>query len=195
MGIRILIPAKLTGGKTRLATVLDERARKNLCLEFLIRTLGVATPVADVTVITKDESVAQLVRQYNVDVCFEPVGAGLNAALDAGRSSLSPGDGILVCPIDLPFITSKTLCRMCGNPNSILIVPDRLGQGTNLMWLPSSIAPEFVFAFGQHSFSSHCHEAERLGLAHLTPSLPEAQFDVDLPEDLDILSKTRAFAS
>ena len=36
MGVRILIPAKSNGGKTRLAPLMEPCARERLCIDFLV---------------------------------------------------------------------------------------------------------------------------------------------------------------
>jgi 2-phospho-L-lactate guanylyltransferase len=193
MGIQILIPAKSASGKKRLASVLDERAREQLCLEFLINTIHVAVSVSNTIVIAQDATAAAIAEKYNTTVCVEPPGAGLNGALDAGRACAAPGDGLLVCPIDLPFITSETLCRICDSSESISIVPDRDRLGTNLLWLPPAAVAGFQFMFGPKSFSRHSRQAEDLGLPLRTPSLPEAQLDIDQPEDLAMWRNSEAY--
>jgi 2-phospho-L-lactate guanylyltransferase len=185
MGIRILIPAKCDGGKTRLTPVMSASARQQLCIDFLENTLKVALSVAETTVIARDERCADVARALGAVVLFDP-SSGLNAALDAGRSSTTLFDGIVVCPIDLPWITSTTIRRLTERADAISVVPDRHLSGTNLLWIPAPAVADFKFMFGPHSFKRHVEQGRQLGIAMETPVMEEAGLDVDSPEDFAI---------
>lgn len=186
MAVRILIPARCEGGKTRLSPVLSTCARQQLCIDFLTNTLKVALSVAETTVIARDERCAMAARALGATVLFDPGSAGLNAALDAGRSSVARGDGIVVCPIDLPWITLTTLRRLTDSADSISVVPDRHLSGTNLLWIPAPALSDFRFMFGPRSFAKHVEHGRQLGFAVETSVMEEAGFDVDDPLDFAI---------
>ena len=183
--VRILVPAKCEGGKTRLAPLMQPSARERLCLDFVKRTLGVALPVAPTIVIARDMKSATEARALGADVLFEPE-ASLNAALEIGRASVGAGHGILVCPIDLPHLTSETLRRLIANTDAIAVAPDRHRSGTNLLWLPAAAATDFQFMFGPASFARHVERGRRLGFVVETPDIHEAGFDIDNPDDFAI---------
>lgn len=185
MGIRILIPAKCDGGKTRLSPVMSACGRQQLCVDFLENTLKVALSVAETMVIARDERCAVAARALGAAVLFDP-SSDLNAALDAGRSSTTPCDGIVVCPIDLPWITSTTIRRLTDRADAISVVPDRHLSGTNLLWIPAPALADFKFMFGPDSFAKHVEQGRQLGVAVETPVMEEAGFDVDSPEDFAI---------
>jgi 2-phospho-L-lactate guanylyltransferase len=182
MGVRILIPAKCDGGKTRLAPLMEPCARERLCIDFLRNTLQVALPVADTTVVARDEKCAAVARSLGADVLFDPC-ADLNAALDSGRSSIAAHDGILVCPIDLPWITPSMLRRMTDSADALSIVPDRHMSGTNLLWIPAPAVADFRFMFGPDSFARHVEQGRQLGIPVEMPVMEEAGFDIDNPDD------------
>jgi 2-phospho-L-lactate guanylyltransferase len=186
MGVRILIPAKCDGGKTRLAPLMEPCARERLCIGFLENTVKIALSVAATTVIARDGRCADMARALGADVMFDPTSGGLNAALDTGRASANPGDGVVVCPIDLPRITPVTLRRLTDSANAISIVPDRHLAGTNLLWIPAPAVADFQFMFGPDSFARHVEQGRRRGLAVETPALQEAGFDVDSHDDFAI---------
>jgi 2-phospho-L-lactate guanylyltransferase len=182
MGVRILIPAKCDGGKTRLAPLMEQSARELLCLDFLRNTLQVALPVAGTTVVVRDEKCAVAARSQGAAVLLDPR-ADLNAALDIGRSSIPAHDGILVCPIDLPWITPSMLRRMTKRANALSIVPDRHRSGTNLLWIPAAAVADFQFMFGPYSFARHLEQGRRLGIPIEMPAMEAAGFDIDDPDD------------
>jgi 2-phospho-L-lactate guanylyltransferase len=160
-------------------------ARQQLCIDFLQNTLKVALSVAETTVIARDERCADAARTLGAVVLFDP-SSGLNAALDTGRASTPPCDGIVVCPIDLPWITSTTIRRLTDRADAISIVPDRHLSGTNLLWIPAPAIADFKFMFGPDSFTRHVEQSRQLGVAVETPMMEEAGFDVDSPEDFAI---------
>ena len=160
-------------------------ARQQLCIDFLKNTLKVTSAVAETTVIARDERCAEAARALGATVLFDP-SSGLNAALDTGRLSTTLRDGIVVCPIDLPWITSATIRRLTDRADAISVVPDRHGSGTNLLWIPAAVIADFKFMFGPDSFTRHVEQGRKLGVAVETPALEEAGFDVDNPEDFAI---------
>ena len=164
-------------------------ARQQLCIDFLTNTLKVALAVAETTVIARDERCATAARALGAAVLFDPGSAGLNAALDAGRASVARGDGVVVCPIDLPWINVTTLRRLTASADSISVVPDRHLSGTNLLRIPASALADFRFMFGPRSFAKHVEHGRQLGFAVETSVMEEAGFDVDDPRDLAIFSR------
>jgi 2-phospho-L-lactate guanylyltransferase len=171
---------------------LDARERQQLCIDFLTNTLKVAMPVAETTVIARDERCAMTARALGAAVLFDQGSGGLNAALDAGRSSVARGDGMVVCPIDLPWITVMTLRRLTDSADSISVVPDRHLSGTNLLWIPAPAVPDFRFMFGPQSFTKHVQHGRQLGFSVETPVMEEASFDVDDPPDFAIFKDQAA---
>jgi 2-phospho-L-lactate guanylyltransferase len=64
----------------------------------------------------------------------------------------------------------------------VTIVPDRAGNGTNVICVPSDAG--FTFSYGPGSFTRHTQEALRLGLPLRVMRTPSLSHDVDLPSDL-----------
>jgi 2-phospho-L-lactate guanylyltransferase len=71
-----------------------------------------------------------------------------------------------------------------GGPQVVTLVPDRHGDGTNVVVLPAGCG--FRFAYGPGSFARHRAEAARLGLAVEVVHDPHLGWDVDHPADLDL---------
>lgn len=184
MDLEILIPVKPLGeGKSRLAPVLDQSGRRALCERFLRNTLGLATSLAPVLVVTRDPVVIGIATQAGARIVDEPPVADLNVALDAGRRAVRPSTDLLVLPIDLPRLSAAALRTFCAARDAIAIAPDRNRDGTNLLLLPGRTVADFRFAYGIGSLAAHQAEAARLDVPLRLVDLAEAAFDVDSPED------------
>ena len=67
-------------------------------------------------------------------------------------------------------------------PDVVAMVPDRHGDGTNVLSVPTGAG--FAFAYGAGSFGRHRAEAERLGLTTVVIDAVHLGWDVDEPADL-----------
>ena len=67
----------------------------------------------------------------------------------------------------------------------MVVVPDRHGDGTNVLLVPTGAG--FEFAYGPGSFAAHLAEAERLGLPVEVVHDDDLAWDIDTPEDLTVL--------
>lgn len=193
MRARILIPVKpLASGKSRLASVLDDSGRVSLCERFFRNALSLALGVAPTIVVTLDARVAGIARQAGARALLEPRDLGLNGALDYARTCLDECEPLVVLPIDLPHLSAAGLEALCCEDDAVTIATDRAQTGTNVLVLPRGAAREFRFAFGSGSAAAHRAEALRLGVPVWTRLLPQAAFDVDLPEDYALLASRSA---
>ena len=88
----------------------------------------------------------------------------------------------LIAHGDLPRASNlATLCERAG----VVVVPDRHGDGTNVLLVPTGAG--FEFAYGPGSFAAHLAEAERLGLPVEVVHDDDLSWDIDTPEDLTVL--------
>ena len=67
-------------------------------------------------------------------------------------------------------------------PPGITLVPDRYGNGTNVIAVPAGAG--FRFSYGPGSFARHRAEAERLGLPLRILDRPDLAWDIDEPGDV-----------
>ena len=88
---------------------------------------------------------------------------------------------VLVAHADLPLASA-----LAGviRPGLITLVPDRHGDGTNVIALPSRLG--FRFAYGAGSFRQHLAEARRHRLGVRVWRDRRLGLDVDVPADLDL---------
>ena len=100
-------------------------------------------------------------------------------ALGAGCAALLPGD----CPLLDPAELDAALGRMTAD--TVAVIPDRHGTGTNgLLLAPAdAIGP----AFGEGSHARHLDRAERAGWHAVTEELLSMGLDLDTPDDLAAL--------
>jgi 2-phospho-L-lactate/phosphoenolpyruvate guanylyltransferase len=179
-GCVVLVPVKaFATAKARLAPSLDVPARANLARIMATRVVAAARPLP-VAVVCDDDGVAAWARQNGALVLLEP-GRGLNGAVEAGVARLGSAGAteVLVAHADLPF--AQHLGRLAGFAG-ISLVPDRHGDGTNVVGLPAGCG--FRFRYGPGSFARHRDEALRLGLAYRVVRDPELTWDVDEPADI-----------
>lgn len=176
----MLVPVKaFTAAKARLAPALDAAARGALARSMATRVVAAAAPLP-VTVVCDDDEVAAWARSVGAGVAWTP-GRGLNGAVADGVATLgAAGVGrIVVAHADLP-LASGLAALAAGT--GVTLVPDRHGDGTNVLVLPSGTG--FRFAYGPGSCAAHRAEAARLGLAVTVVESDALGWDVDVPADL-----------
>jgi 2-phospho-L-lactate guanylyltransferase len=165
--------------KRRLHLALTELERADLSRAMADRVLGAARPLP-VAVVCDDNDVAEWARARGALVIWEP-GRGLNGAVEAGVDHLAcmGVTQVTVAHADLPRASDLSAV---GDVPGITLVPDRYGNGTNVMALPA--AAGFQFSYGPGSFARHRAEAQRLGLAVRILDRPDLAWDVDEPADV-----------
>lgn len=171
--------------KARLAGALSEGQRSRLARDMATSVIGAAGPLA-VHVVCDDEEVADWARSVGAIVLWRP-GRGLNGAVTDGVSELAAlgYDRVIVAHADLPHALDLGVVESipADDRSTVVIVPDRHHDGTNVISVPTGVG--FEFAYGPGSAARHAAEARRLGL-HVTV-IEDARlgWDVDRPEDLD----------
>jgi 2-phospho-L-lactate guanylyltransferase len=176
----VLVPVKaFADAKRRLGSALGDTERMLLARRMAEHVLQAAAPLP-VAVVCDDGAVADWAREQGALVVWEP-GRGLNGAVEAGISRLA-SMGVhtaIVAHGDLPLATGLA---DLGPFDGVTLVPDRHGNGTNVVQLPASSG--FRFSYGPGSFERHRTESERLGLPLRVLHLPSLAYDVDWPADL-----------
>jgi 2-phospho-L-lactate guanylyltransferase len=148
--------------------------------------------VAGIAVVSADPEVRALAGAWAATWIEDSPEAGLNQALIRGRRhALRAGARrVLVLPADLPRLTPQpvaALLAMADSPPSAVIAPDRHGSGTNALLLAPPGLIEYTF--GPLSFMRHLEMAEAAGARTRICRSPAFALDLDLPEDLVLLSE------
>ena len=176
----VLVPIKaFHEAKGRLDHALTAAERSALARSMAAQVLEAAAPLP-VAVVCDDLDVADWARARGALVVWEP-GRGLNGAVEAGVNHLRDAGvaQVTVSHADLP--RASRLAEV-GTAWGITLVPDRYGNGTNVIALPSDAG--FHFSYGPGSFARHRAEAERIGLPLQVLDLPDLAWDVDEPGDM-----------
>ena len=175
--------------KTRLKEALDDIARVELVRSMLTAVLAAATEAQSVhqaIVVSPERDLIPAATPVLADT-----GESLNVALAHAHSALREFGcrEFVVLPADLPRITGADIDALvrAARGGGFAIAPDAAGTGTNALCLISS--QPFQFQFGPDSQRLHLQEAQRLGLTAQIVSLPNLEFDVDSPADLQLLEE------
>ena len=176
----VLIPVKaFSDAKARLSDALDPAQRAQLAEEMATTVVRAAKPL-EVWIVCDDTAVAEWATRLGANVLWKP-GRGLNGAVNEGVADLAhlDIDTVIVAHADLPHAEQL---EWLAASDGVTLVPDRHGDGTNVIVIPTESG--FVFSYGPASFSRHQAEAARLGLAVNVVHDERLAWDVDRPEDL-----------
>jgi 2-phospho-L-lactate guanylyltransferase len=179
----VAVPVKSFAlAKGRLADTLSGPERAALARSMAATVVGAASNLP-VFVATDDNEVAAWATEQDLLLLNVSV-TGLNAVAAEVVGMLADRGYryAMICHADLPL--ARDLDAVAGFPG-VTIVPDRHGDGTNVIVIPT--ASGFRFRYGPASARHHRHEAARLGLAMRWLRLPHLAWDIDVPDDLDIL--------
>ena len=179
----VLVPVKsFRDAKVRLAPALSPERRAELARKMADQVVASAGDLP-VAVVCDDLEVAAWARAAGALVIWEP-GRGLNGAVQEGvrRLGLLGVELVIVAAGDLPL--ARDLSWIADFPG-ITIIPDRHGDGSNVIAVPPSAG--FNFAYGPGSFSRHVGEAERTATPYRVVRDAPLAWDVDVPDDLGVI--------
>jgi 2-phospho-L-lactate guanylyltransferase len=181
----VLVPVKsFRQAKRRLTKVLTAAERATLARRMANRVIAAARDLP-VAVVCDDEDVAAWAAEAGAEVVWAP-GRGLDGAVAHGVDRLhrQGASRIVVSHADLPLARDL---RPVADFDGVTVVPDRHGDGTNVICVPGGAG--FRFAYGAGSYRRHRAEAERLGLAvRVIDDDVRLAWDVDRPADLEFPS-------
>lgn len=186
----VLIPVKsFEVAKGRLASTLSPAKRAELARQMAATVIR-ASKHLPAWVICDDKSVASFAVANGAGVIWRPA-AGLNQAMTDGvQFAQDHGYGqVVLAHADLPLAKDLTWVASDPGPSdqhepTVTIVPDRHGDGTNVMCLPVNVG--FMFAYGVGSCAAHQAEANRLRLRLRLRPDADLGWDVDTADDLAV---------
>ncbi len=185
----VLIPIKSFDlAKGRLSDALSPTQRADLAIAMATTVIAASRPLPT-WVVCDNTEVATFAMARGAGVIWRP-SRGLNAAVTDGFAFLRDEGHttIVIAHADLPRATDLTWVPDFAG---VTIVPDRRGDGTNVMAVPASA--DFRFQYGVGSSRAHQAEALRLALPYRIVDDARLGWDIDVPEDLSILDPaTRA---
>ncbi len=183
MGAAIVVPIKSFDlAKGRLSDALTPTKRAALA-ERMAATVLAARKGLPLWVVCDDEVVAEFATHHGARVLWR-ASAGLNTAVRDGADFVATKgfDRVIIAHADLPLASDL---RWVASGDGVTIVPDRRGDGTNVMCVPTGV--DFRFRYGIGSAAAHQTEAQRLGLELRVVPDERLGWDVDVPEDLAVL--------
>lgn len=195
MTIWAIVPVKpFNLGKSRLAGTINEDERINLntrLLKHTLITLSEIPEIGQVLVVSRDSNVLSISRELGAKTILENGSPQLNEALSRATvfAQLHAIYGVLILPADLPLLAKNdihSLIDKAADPPVVVISPDRREEGTNaLLIAPAGL---IEYDFGPDSFDRHCQRAKKAGARLEIVNLPSLAFDLDVPEDLQMLT-------
>jgi 2-phospho-L-lactate/phosphoenolpyruvate guanylyltransferase len=196
MSLWAIVPVKpLRRGKSRLAGILsqDERAKLNqTLLAHTLDTLKATPEIEQILVVSRDTEALALAREHGARTVQEKGAPHLNIAL--ARATVVAHNyatrAVLIVPADLPLLTPqdiRSMLELAHQPPVVVVAPDTRRQGTNALLI--SPVGLIDYDFGPGSFERHCQLATQAGARLEICELPSLALDMDLPEDLELVSK------
>ena len=180
MPVAVLIPVKrFAAAKARLSDRLDVEQRATLARWLADRVVDAAATMP-VFVTCDDDGVASWADGAGAEVLWSP-GLGLNGAVNAGRATIA-GKGfehVVIVHSDLPLAHHLDGVATAG---TITIVPDRHGDGTNVLALP--VGADVPASYGGGSFARHVDLALASGFPVEVRNDPRLALDLDNVADL-----------
>lgn len=196
MTLWAIVPVKpLQRGKSRLSSILSVTERTTLNQSMLINTLKTLKSVDEidtVLVVSRDPAALAVARDFDAKTVLEDGNPELNTALRrAAMVAIAYyANQILVMPADLPLVKVehiKSILALSGKAPELIIAPDRRKDGTNALYI--NPADLIDFYYGPGSFKKHLKAAEIKGAAIQIVENEALGLDLDLPEDLQLLTE------
>ncbi|MGI9019783.1 MAG: 2-phospho-L-lactate guanylyltransferase [Solirubrobacterales bacterium] len=199
-----IIPIKrFRAAKQRLVEAVGPQGRAALAKAMLADALEQTTQaeLIDRVIVVTGEGRAEKVAMHRaqraktpIEVFRDPGDAGHSEAATLGiiRAMALGAEAVALLPGDCPLLAAAELDAALGRlaPDSVSVVPDRHGTGTNALLLapPDAIGP----AFGPESCARHVERAHRRGLEAMVDQVPSLALDLDTAEDLEVLASELA---
>lgn len=192
-----VLPVKSFGAaKQRLSGLLGSGARQALAQAMFADVLTALRRVPQidrVAVVTGDPRAQAAATGERVTVIDDALDAGHSEAASVGvRRALAEGyERVLLVPGDTPLLDPRELGALldgaAADGSGLVICPDRHETGTNALLIhpPDAVTP----SFGPGSLERHAALARAAGVAHRIEVVPSLTYDVDTPDDLDVLTR------
>ena len=185
----IILPVKhLQDSKIRLKDILSDEQRcrfSYLMVVDTLQTLCSSIHVQGVTMISSDQSLSRLAKQYHAEFILTDKDNGHSKdTMDAITALCQDGvDKIAIIPADLPLLTHDDLVLLDhSHQEGITLCAAEKDGGTNtLVFTPPLAIP---LLFGLDSCRNHQQAANNRGVIVNIVQASGIQRDVDRPDDL-----------
>ena len=178
--IRIIVPFKLNGAKSRLSSALTSEERRFLAFAMLKDVLDAIFELGKVTILSrpglKKEDLGRDVDILESDL---ELNDALNALIKEQAGQGWPFD-IFIVMADLALLTNDVVKGILDVEGDVVLCPGR-GGGTNMILIRS---PKFRTCYSGLSFPKNVDFALKAGLKLMIYESFRAGSDIDEPEDL-----------
>ena len=188
-----ILPVKSFGAaKQRLGGLIEAEARSILAramLSDVLAALAQVPAIEEVAVVTANPLAADLEGDPGVRVLPDGREDGQSPAALVGMAHAREHgfDRALLVPGDAPLLDPGEVSTLLGRSESLVIVPDRHGSGTNgLLMDPVGVIEP---SFGPDSRARHEAAAQQAGVDYAIDPLPSLVLDVDTPADLQATAR------
>lgn len=179
MRTAVLVPVKsFRAAKRRLAPLVPDADRERLA-RWMAAGVVAAAGELPVFVACDDDLVATWAEDRGASVLWGP-GLGLNGAIDHGVATIGGKgfDHVVIAHGDLPL---PGALASVARPGTIVLVPDRRHDGTNVLARPCAV--DLPADYGGGSFRRHLAAALRSGHRVSVRRDPHLSIDVDTIDD------------
>jgi 2-phospho-L-lactate/phosphoenolpyruvate guanylyltransferase len=178
--VRIVVPFKFNGAKSRLGSVLTPEERKLLAFTMLRDVLDAITGLGDVTILSRS-GLKKKDLGLDVDILESDLelNDALNALIEEQASQGWPFD-IFIIMADLALLTKDVVNGILDTEGDVILCPGR-GGGTNMILIRSQM---FRTRYCGLSFPKNVDFARKAGLKAEIYESFRAATDIDEPDDL-----------
>jgi 2-phospho-L-lactate/phosphoenolpyruvate guanylyltransferase len=183
--VDVLVPLKrLDYAKTRLASVLDPRARVRVMRALLDHTLEQVKPVGRVILVSSATEAVAIAAEHGV-AHFDDRGLPWNDALAAAIAEGVTADAVAIVSADLPLLATADVERFVGALTERgAVIARATDAGTNGVAMHPAGAMPTTFGV-KGSAARHAELAREVGLTPVIVDIEGLAHDLDTAADLD----------
>ncbi len=193
----------LANSKNRLSKLLtvDERMRLSEAMLYdVLDTICNCKSISKIIVISKDEHVFSISRQFGTTFVHEEEERGVNAAIALADNICMDSDASIVIPQDLPLILPSDIDIFCSSAkvkNCVIVTPSHKYDGTNaLLRKPPNVIKTH---YDEDSYEIHVQKAKEHNIPVKIVLNRRLMIDLDEPNDIKHImsgnssSRTRSY--
>jgi 2-phospho-L-lactate guanylyltransferase len=188
VSVAVIIPVKARDPKSRLASVLNVKQRRQLLvamLEDVLQAVMKARLIHSTRVVSSDQEILKFAERYGAEGVEERENRGGNAAVRSGIKETRQFGASLIIPADIPFLDAKdvrNVITLYGLGASVVVSPSEALDGTNLLMIKRGTP--FELHYDDDSFRKHTKEAVERGIPVSMYYSQSVAFDIDTSRDL-----------
>ncbi len=187
----VIIPVKtFSVAKTRLK--LSKTHKEEICKAMLVEVLDTVSKsklIDKIILVSKDETVLKLSRQFNTVEIFDDE-SGVNHAVHLADKYILDNkyDRSVIFPQDIPIMRSSDIDNLLGfheSKNSVIIVPSRQLNGTNALVRCSTNIMKTQYDRGSYAFQLDAAKAVSQNVS--VALIRRIMLDIDDQRDLTFM--------